>query len=390
MSRRPSLEVKDAKEKGSMVNIPASLSAIGRLERRYFKDPKDAEVFAAKLRTQYHKGIRGGVVDAVTAHGASHAEKALKSAGLNVSLIEVVREYIAARAILDPIKTTITEVSKAWCAKHKARGDDRTFRVASAAFVKEKESSWSDRYQRNIEQTLKALPAWFLDTKLPAIDEDMMLKATKESVTTPAAIETRMRHIKSLASGKGKKRKTRPPALLTVAQCAAMLRACITVDERRAVALLLFAGIRPDSDDGEITKLDWSAIRDGKIYVSPDVSKTGSERIIPIRPRLARFLKGHPKAGQVMPTNWKKRITAIRRAAAMNDPKFQDATRHAFASHHLVAYGETATQAAMGHTEGSRTLFKFYRRAITEELGAKYFSKREEKTTDQSENKATA
>lgn len=57
----------------------------------------------------------------------------------------------------------------------------------------------------------------------------------------------------------------------------------------------------------------------------------------------------------------------------MNDPKYQDATRHTFASNHLVAFGEAATQAAVGHTEGSRTLFKHYRRAIPEDAGAKYF-----------------
>jgi hypothetical protein len=57
----------------------------------------------------------------------------------------------------------------------------------------------------------------------------------------------------------------------------------------------------------------------------------------------------------------------------MNDPKFQDGTRHAFASHHLVAFGEASTQAAMGHTEGSRTLFRHYRRAVPEEAGKKYF-----------------
>lgn len=137
--------------------------------------------------------------------------------------------------------------------------------------------------------------------------------------------------------------------------------------------MLLFAGIRPDAQDGEISKLEWSAVKGGKIYVSPEVSKTDTERIIPIRPRLARLIKGHPKDGSVMPTGWAKRIQAIRRAAGMNDPKFQDATRHAFASHHLVGYGEASTQAAMGHTEGSRTLFKHYRAAVPEEAGKKYF-----------------
>src|SRR5690606_30962398 len=120
----------------------------------------------------------------------------------------------------------------------------------------------------------------------------------------PTAIETRMRHIKSLCSGKGRKKKKRSLTLLTTTQCAAMLRACITPGERRAVALLLFAGIRPDGNDGEISKLDWSAVGDGKIRISPEVSKTDTDRIIPIRPRLARLIKGHPKDGKVMPPGW--------------------------------------------------------------------------------------
>jgi hypothetical protein len=378
MPRRPSFVVSTPKEGVFLVHVPASLSMLGKLERRTFKDPKDAEKFAAKLRTQYHRGIRGGVVDSATAHNAGVAEKALAEAGLEVTLIEAVRTYIEARAIVDPHKATIPAVIKSWADARKARGDDRTFDEAAAAFITEKEMGWSARYARNIEQTMKALPEWFKNTKLPDIDERMMLKATKESVTTPTAIETRMRHIKSLCSGKGRKRrKSQGLTLLTVGQCAAMLRACATPDERRGVALLLFAGIRPDATDGEFSKLEWSAIKDGKIYISPEVSKTATERIIPIRPRLARLIKGHPKSGPVMPPAWPKRIQAIRKAAGMNDPKYQDATRHAFASHHLVAYGETSTQAAMGHTEGSRTLFKHYRAAVTEEAGKKYFGEHE-------------
>jgi hypothetical protein len=346
---------------------------LGKLERRTFKDAKDAEKFAAKLRTQYHRGIRGGVVDAGTAHNTVAAEKALADAGLNVSVIEAVRAYIDARAVLDPHKASLPAVMKTWADARKARGDDRTFNEAALAFITEKEMGWSDRYRRNIDQTMRSLPEWFKVMKLPDIDDRVMLRATKESATTQTAIETRMRHIKSLCSGKGRKKAKRGLVLLTVAQCAAMLRACQSPEERRAVALLLFAGIRPDGQDGEFSKLEWSAIKDGKIYISAEVSKTGTERIIPIRPRLARLIKGHPKSGLVMPVGWAKRIQSIRRAAGMNDPKYQDATRHAFASHHLVAYGEASTQAAIGHTEGSRTLFKHYRAALPEEAGKKYF-----------------
>jgi integrase len=50
-----------------------------------------------------------------------------------------------------------------------------------------------------------------------------------------------------------------------------------------------------------------------------------------------------------------------------------DCTRHAFASHALAAWGEDAAKAAMGHTEGSRTIFRHYARAVTKEQGEAFF-----------------
>lgn len=377
MPRRPSFAVKDtsklAKPKGWLVHVPASLSAIGKLERRYFEKEKDANVFAAKLRTQYHKGIRGGVVSVITAHGASQAEEALRKAGLDVSLIEAVRSYIDAREALSVSGLSVLDAAKSVAKKYENQNDRRTFAESAGSFITEKEMVWSKRYCRDIEQVMRALPSWFLETQLVEIDEPMVEKVTKEIASTPTVIATRMRQIKSLVSGKGRKGKSKPPTILTLKECAGMLRACNTIDERRAVALLLFAGIRPDSKDGEITKLEWSAFRDGKIYISPAVSKTDTERIIPIRPRLSRLIAGHPKKGGVLPTNWQRRVQAIRKEAGLVGFKYQDATRHCFASHHLTAYGESSTQAAMGHAEGSRTLFKHYISAVTEEQGIKYF-----------------
>lgn len=373
MPRRPSFKVSKTTKGRFLVHVPASLSMLGKLERRTFENAKEAEKFAAKLRTEYHAGRRGGIIEPNTAHQATAAEDALKRADLNVTVVEAVCAYIDARRILDKHGQSIESVVKSWSDARKARGDDRAFVEAATDFIKEKEMGWSDRYRRNIDQTMKALPDWFKAMKLPDISEAIMLKAVKESVSTETAIETRMRHVKSLSSGKGRrKRKRASAAILDGQQVETMLQSCETDAERRAVALLLFAGIRPDAQDGEISKLDWSAVGKKEIRVSADVSKTGSERIIPIRPRLAALITGHPKQGRVLPPNWAKRIQAIRKAAGMS-LGYQDATRHTFASHHLVAYGEASTQAAMGHAEGSRTLFKHYRAAVSESAAKAYF-----------------
>ena len=61
----------------------------------------------------------------------------------------------------------------------------------------------------------------------------------------------------------------------------------------------------------------------------------------------------------------------MRRAAGLH--KEQGITRQAFSRNFLAAYGEHAAKQAMGHTAGSSTLFRAYRRAITELMGRKYF-----------------
>jgi integrase len=369
MPRRPSLEVTTT-AKGYLVHVPASLAATGKMERRYFKDTKDAEALAGRLRTMYHKGIRGGVVGPVVAHQAQEAEKLLEGTGL--SLLEAARAFSEAWRRLSPLGATIGEAVKAYAEQLEARDDPRTFREAALAFIEEKEHVWSPKYLRGIMASFKALPDDLLDRKVATVTDADIDRAVRLSCSTKTAIETRTRQVKSLLSGKGKDAKAKPPTLLTITQAAAMLRACKTAAERRAVALLLFAGIRPDASDGEISKLEWSAVRDGKVYVPATVSKTSDPRIIPIRPRLARLLKGHPKDGSVCPPNWKRRIGEIRKAAGLG-AEHQDATRHTFASHYLVAFGEDAAKEAMGHAENSRTLFRHYRVAIPTEEGVKYF-----------------
>jgi integrase len=169
-------------------------------------------------------------------------------------------------------------------------------------------------------------------------------------------------------AAKEKQARTAAPEIMAVSQCAAMLRACKTGAERRAVGLLLFAGIRPD---GELGRLDWLDVGADHVTIHPETSKTGTDRHIPITPRLARLLRGRPADGPVIPPNWQRRIQAIRKAAGIAG--IQDVTRHTFASHFLAAFGDTAAKQAMGHTEGSRTLFKHYRRAVLESDGKRYF-----------------
>jgi len=172
-------------------------------------------------------------------------------------------------------------------------------------------------------------------------------------------------------AGRGNKRRMARISIMTDDQVAAMLTACTDGAETRAVALLLFAGIRPDAEDGEISRLDWSAVGDAEIYIGAEVSKTGTDRHIPITPRLRKLIESHPAEGPVIPAGWKVRWQRIRKSADVG--KMQDVTRHTFASHFLAAFGDHAAKQAMGHTAGSETIFRHYRRAVTEAAGRAYF-----------------
>jgi len=204
------------------------------------------------------------------------------------------------------------------------------------------------------------------------IAEAEIEKAVRTWSTGRTEVAKWARMVAAVVAGRTKKSKGKAPSLLSKDQVRNMLKGCDGVAEKRAVALLLYAGIRPDARSGEITKLLWEDVGAGDVTVRAVVAKTGHERIIPIRPKLARILKGHPKSGPVVPAQWKRRIQRIRKAAGLG-VGHQDATRHTFASNHLVAYGEASTQAAMGHAANSRTLFSHYRQAVTETQAKDYF-----------------
>lgn len=151
-----------------------------------------------------------------------------------------------------------------------------------------------------------------------------------------------------------------------------LLEACESREARWAVGLLVFAGIRPYAEAGEIARLDWRDVSAEHVYVPAEAAKTGQDRYVPMTPALGRTIAGHPSEGAVRPPNWKREWSAIRKRSGIAWQA--DLTRHSFASHFLAWRGELATKAAMGHSAGSAVLFRHYRRAVTQEDGAAYFA----------------
>lgn len=372
MPKRPEFKpIADAK-RGFMVSIPAAMTGHGARERRFFKDPKEAEKLAATLRGQYSRGERGGIVDAGLARMAAEAAKVALG---GTTILEAVKAYADMMETLKPYGITPQEACKAVAQQHKAQGTAETFKERYDRFYKENETVWRERYRNDMEKIPKWVGKDLMAAPCAGLNNAVIEKALRQngagSLSTVIARRTR---VLAVLSAKAKRPKRGPIRIMTVTECAKMLRACKTPAERRTVALLLFAGVRPyfEGQEGELGRLDWSDVGKDHITIHPETSKTDSDRIVPIQPRLARLLRGHPKSGTVIPVGWQKRIQVIRKAAGISGA--QDATRHTFASHYVAAYGLDAGKAAMGHTANSQTLIRHYLRAVTCEAGKKYFS----------------
>jgi len=326
------------------------MSASGKRERKFFQaDKTGAERFASNLRARWNKGVRGTLLDPATSLAAAEAVK-----------------------ILQPLGIGLVEAARMVERQFSAAGKRETFRERWMRYQLAHEEHWRPSYSRQMGNLDRKLPEAFMEAQVQTLTPEVIRAAVIEggarSKSNIALIE---RMISAVMNQRGKERRAEKIEIMTANQCRRMLRACEDATERRAVALLLFAGIRPSTEDGEISRLDWETVGTGEIYVPHEVSKTGTDRHISITPRLARLLRGHPKDGPVIPAGWKRKYDRLRKAAEIQGK--QDITRHTFASHFLAAFGVDAARQAMGHTAGSDTLFRRYRRAVTEADGKAFF-----------------
>lgn len=332
---------------GWMVSIPKGMTATGKRVRRYFPTETLAKKFSGKMRAAHNSGLRGGLIPAALAMDAAAAAEILEGTG--VSLVEAAR---AMKAKLEPPEAM------------------ETFGARYARALQAGEHFWSDRYMQDMTAVARFLPKWFLNLRCALCDETMVLKALKDGRSlTAATIRGRQRVISAVLGFKDRHRRKADIAILSQDKVVALLDVCATPEERWAVAILLFAGVRPAVRHGEISRLDWAAVGKRQVYLSPEVSKVG-ERHVPIFPRLQRELAGHPAAGAVMPVAWEQRWAAIRKAAGVTE---QDICRATFCSHLLAWKGMVATQAAMGHVPMSAVTRAHYARSVTKEAGAAYF-----------------
>jgi hypothetical protein len=113
------------------------------------------------------------------------------------------------------------------------------------------------------------------------------------------------------------------------------------------IVLCLFAGIRPDLYEGEISKLDPKHVllSTGVIHIEPEVSKVRMKRNITIQPNLAAWLRAYPlEKYPIMPVGFKRLRLKFRKQFKLS----HDVLRHTFISMHVGKFrsmGDAALQA---------------------------------------------
>jgi len=168
-----------------------------------------------------------------------------------------------------------------------------------------------------------------------------------------------------------------PSEIFTVDELAALLEAAqqIAPDVLPMIALGAFAGVRTDAQDGEIKRLDWSAIdlKRGHIDLSAAVTKRAKRRVVPIQPNLAAWLAPYSAMqGCVVPKGARRKLDKVRKAARVESKN--NALRHSYASCRLEATKNAPLVAyELGHPNPT-LLYNTYRELVMPKEAERYWN----------------
>jgi integrase len=158
-------------------------------------------------------------------------------------------------------------------------------------------------------------------------------------------------------------------------------------DMKHVIALLLFAGLRPEA---ELQRLDWSAIdlKDRSIDIAAS-KNSASHRFVKISDNLATWLESAKRdsgAVSVRGNYYNEKLRRVREKAARELPRAGtpcpsledwpiDCLRHTFASMHYAAFKNAhETSEQMGHAGDLKTFFRYYRNRVKENEALAFWS----------------
>lgn len=148
-----------------------------------------------------------------------------------------------------------------------------------------------------------------------------------------------------------------------------------------AVAIMLFAGVRPDFKDGELSRLGWEHIKFNRktpiIRLDEGITKTEQTRSVKMSDNLIAWLTPYKEAkGNIVKgySRFRDLWEKARRDAGLFDDWISDVTRKSFATYHVaLTDNEHETMTQTGHSNVS-VLRNHYKSLADKEEAEAYFN----------------
>lgn len=317
------------------VVIPKAISPTGQRQRKFFAELKDATALVRSMDRQASSGAKS--IATLSTGDAARLSRLIERAGS----IEKLEAAIELRGdVQETTRKTVEALIDEIAAVKSASGKRRIYVLKMTAVHRR----FGAVFGRKVVSTVTGQQIedwlygnnWAPSTRLGYLSDIRTLftfavrrgYATKNPVADVEAPTT----------------DEKPPGILSVADCVALVTACATHDRKLLpyLGLCLFAGVRPT----ETRRISWADVRDGFVVINASSSKTRSQRLIEITPTLERFLI---KDGDLPARNIVKRMNAIR-DRAMLESWPRDGMRHSFVTYAMPTKGAVWTVEQAGHS----------------------------------------
>jgi len=364
------------------VSIPPKLSDTGRRQRRFFKSKTEAagEIKRIKVRLENH-GTAAKLLSPSDEQQAVSAFKLLRDFGADTQLSEIVGEYLDRLREKNSSKT----LSDAWDL-YIARTDkkispvhQKNLKATKKRLVAIHEKMVSDITAKEIDSCLEGASASYRNAMLREIRSvlNWCMGGTRKWLSRNPADDCEFSAVKKIGE----------VAIYTPEEIGRVMAATVKKHPELvpAMAVMTFAGIRPDQDDGEIVKLDWSHLLHNdrhhkRIELPGSITKTGKQRTVKIRPALLSWIRWHlakkrQKTGLVCPEKGeplRAKIRAIYEEAQVT--RIQDGLRHSFASYLAPIDGLNVVETELGHQGGREVLNRHYRTDVRKPIAKKFWA----------------
>ncbi len=151
------------------------------------------------------------------------------------------------------------------------------------------------------------------------------------------------------------------PQIISVTTAAELMSAVEKIEDGMFAlpfAMMLFLGIRPDVDGGEIFRIgqviagklnkEWFNLNNEQAFLAGEITKTGEPRWINLPPNFSAWIKAYP----LRSANYNlQRLLAHRAKLRVRFNIPHDGLRHSFCSYYTRKYGPGAAALAAGHLE---------------------------------------